>query len=154
MDNGRKQRYQNIKTMNKFLLLPWLIFCICVAGPAQAKPRLPRLPSSNLAKVEKTLRNIKKPNIKLPTRKLKLPTAIHQLAQLPANITKVVAVSENAPIRLAVLPLRETEIEFYGIEEPFTATSFVIEEEFEGTKYLWGVTAAHVARIQSAFPAV
>lgn len=50
----------------------------------------------------------------------------------------------DAEIRSSVFPIQQQVPEVFKIEEPFTATSFVIEEEYQGEKYLWGVTAAHI----------
>lgn len=138
--------------MNKYLLLPLAILCICITGPAEARPRLPRLPS-NLVNAQKIIKNIKIPQI-LSVRPNTLPPLIRHLAHTPEIAVKETALDLQAPIRATVLPLRETVSEFTGLAEPFTATSFVIEEEFEGKKQLWGVTAAHIARIMSAYPAV
>lgn len=138
--------------MNKYLFLPLAVLCICITGPAQARPRLPRIPA-NLVNTQKLIKNIKIPQI-LSVRPNTLPPVIRQLAHTPKIAVKETALGLQAPIRATVLPLRETVSEFAGLAEPFTATSFVIEEEFEGKKQLWGVTAAHIARLMSAFPAV
>lgn len=138
--------------MNKYLFLPLAVLCICITGPAQARPRLPRIPA-NLVNTQKLIKNIKIPQI-LSVRPNTLPPIIRQLAHTPKIAVKETALGLQAPIRATVLPLRETVSEFAGLAEPFTATSFVIEEEFEGKKQLWGVTAAHIARLMSAYPAV
>lgn len=54
---------------------------------------------------------------------------------------------------LSVLAIEEDLPSFYA-EDIFTASSFVIEEEYQGRKYLWGVTASHIAKIMTAFPSV
>lgn len=138
--------------MNKYLFLPLAVLCIYATGPADARPRLPRIPS-NLVNTQKLIKNIKIPHI-LSVRPNTLPPVIRQLAHTPEIAVKETALGLQAPIRATVLPLRETVSEFAGLAEPFTATSFVIEEEFEGKKQLWGVTAAHIARLMSAYPAV
>ena len=138
--------------MNKHLLLPLAVLCICITGPAEARPRLPRIPA-NLINTQKLIKNIKIPQI-LSVRPHTLPPVIQHLAHTPEIAVKETALGLQAPIRTTVLPLRETVSEFAGLAEPFTATSFVIAEELEGKKYLWGVTAAHIARLMSAFPAV
>ena len=140
--------------MNKYLFLPLAVLCICITGPAQARPRLPRIPA-NLVNTQKLIKNIKIPHIPIPSiRPHTLPPVIRQMAHTPEIAVKETALGLQAPIRATVLPLRETVSEFAGLAEPFTATSFVIEEEFEGKKQLWGVTAAHIARLMSAYPAV
>lgn len=139
--------------MKKLLLLSWIIVCLCAAGPAQAKFHLPRK-SANFTKTGKRIRNIKTPKINLPVLKPTLPPAIHKMAKLPVSVQKVTAIPPMAPIHRAVLSLRETELEFYDIPKAFTASSFIIEEEFNGQKFLWGITAAHIAYIQRGFPAV
>lgn len=151
MDRGRKKPHPNDSKMNKYFLLALALLCICLTGPAKAQSRLPRIPA-NLVNTQKLIKNIKVPRMTaLPNT---LPPVIRQLAHTPKIAVKETALSLHAPIRASVLPLQETVSEFDGFAEPFTATSFVIEEEFEGEKQLWGVTAAHIARIMSAFPAV
>lgn len=140
--------------MNKYLFLPLAVLCIYATAPAEAQPRLPRIPS-NLVNTQKLIKNIKIPHIPIPSiRPHTLPPVIRQMAHTPEIAVKETALGLQAPIRATVLPLRETVSEFAGLAEPFTATSFVIEEEFEGKKQLWGVTAAHIARLMSAYPAV
>ena len=46
----------------------------------------------------------------------------------------------------SVIAIQDSADDMYGAT-PFTATAFVIEEEFEGKKYLWGVTSAHVLNV-------
>lgn len=136
--------------MKKLFLLSVLIVGMLTG---QADARLPKSLSS-VGKTEKIARGIKIPNIKIPAVKPKLPPAIYKMAKLPVSVQKVTAVPSLAPIHKAVLSLRETEIEFYDIPKAFTASSFIIEEEFNGQKFLWGITAAHVAYIQNGFPAM
>lgn len=84
-----------------------------------------------------------------------LPFMISHLAQTPPIFHhRVTAVPKEAPVWKAVLPLRETHSFYEGLIEPFTGSSFVIEEEYKGKKYLWGVTAAHVAFLVNGFPAI
>lgn len=82
-----------------------------------------------------------------------LPPVIGKMANLPDLKPQMAPVHFNAPIRQSVLPLK-AEADFFGIQKGLTASSFVIEEEFEGKKYLWGVTAAHIAELLYPFPAV
>lgn len=58
-----------------------------------------------------------------------------------------------AAMRPSVLPLRENIQSMYP-EALLTASSFVIEETFNGKKQLWGVTAAHVANQLSVRPGI
>lgn len=53
----------------------------------------------------------------------------------------------------SVLALRE-DIETLYPEMQFTASAFVIQEKHRGRTHLWGVTAAHVARLLQPHPAV
>lgn len=53
----------------------------------------------------------------------------------------------------SVLSIQETIPSVYGFD-PFRATSFVIEENFEGQTRLWGVTAAHIAHLMRAEPTI
>ncbi len=138
--------------MKNYLSLSLTALCLFAAIAAGAQPRLPRIPK-NLVKADQLLKQIKIPRIPNPLGKPALPPTIHQLAQLPPITRKVTAVPDYAPIRTAVLPLRETVSDLPGLADPFTASSFVIEEEFEGKKYLWGVTAAHIAHIMRGYPA-
>lgn len=138
--------------MKKLFLLSVLIVCI-LAQHTHGR-RLPKRFSVNLSKAQENIRKIQKPNIKISPLKLQLPPAIHKMTQLPASARKVTAVPSMAPIHKSVLKLQETELEFYDIPKAFAASSFIIEEEFEGQKFLWGITAAHVAYIQNGFPAV
>lgn len=142
--------------MNKRLFVTFIVFCICTMAPAPAaaRPRLPRIPA-NLVNTQKLIKNIKVSRIAVPTvRTNTLPTVIQRLAHTPELAVKETPLSLQAPIRASVLPLRETISEFTGLAEPFTATSFVIEEELGGKKQLWGVTAAHIALMMNAYPAV
>lgn len=82
-----------------------------------------------------------------------LPPLIGKMAQLPDFKPYMAPVGFDAPIRASVLPLK-ADADFFGIEKGLTASSFVIEEEFEGKKQLWGVTAAHIAHLLEPFPAL
>lgn len=140
--------------MNKYLFLPLTVLCVCTMGRAEARPRPPRIPAK-LVNTQELIKNIKIPLIPAPSiRPNTLPPAIRRLAHAPKMAAKETALGPQAPIRAAVLPLRETVSGFAGLADPVTATSFVIEEEFEGETQLWGVTAAHIARLMSAYPAV
>ncbi|MDO5764924.1 MAG: hypothetical protein Q4P84_04365, partial [Elusimicrobiales bacterium] len=83
--------------MNKYLLLPLAILCICITGPAEARPRLPRLPS-NLVNAQKIIKNIKIPQI-LSVRPNTLPPLIQHLAHTPKIAVKETALDLQAPIR-------------------------------------------------------
>lgn len=82
-----------------------------------------------------------------------LPPIISKMAQLPELKPHMESVYFDAPIRASVLPLK-AEADFFGIQKGMTGSSFVIEEEWEGKKQLWGVTAAHIAHLLEPFPAL
>ncbi len=124
------------------------VMLLCTAKPAAAH-RVPRRiisPVNTSAILQKTQAGI------LAARPAVLPAPISRLAHLTNLTPKMTAVHAHAPIRASVLPLKD-EADFFGAEG-LTATAFVIEEEFEGQKHLWGVTAAHIARLIQPFPSV
>lgn len=130
----------------RFVFFGLLVFSVLLAcAPAQAR-KLPRLSALKQAKLQQKILPLANVHVKVP--RYSIPSPIQKLAHAPKLVP-----APDAPIRASVLPLRETIQPMYG-EEPFTASSFVIEEEFEGKKHLWGVTAAHIATILNAYPAV
>lgn len=139
--------------MKKYLagtLTVCLLLLTAASAPAQ---RIPRLSLKSLSRVSThdLLRKIT-PRVLTPPF-ARLPQAISRAAQVPHATVRMTAVKPSAPIRAAVLPIAET-FTYPELEAPFTATAFVIEEEYEGKKYLWGVTAAHIEQQIRAFPAV
>lgn len=142
--------------MKKLFTCLLAVLTVLAAGTASVQARrLPRGVSSILRNVRQLPQTVKPNTLRLSRQaeqaalRARLPSTIYRMA-LPAKRIP----AHNAPIRRNVLPIRETVSDLMGLAEPFTATSFIIEEEFEGKKYLWGITAAHIAHLMSAFPAV
>lgn len=142
--------------MKKLFTCLLAVLTALAAGTASVQARrLPRGVSSILRNVRQLPQTVKPNTLRLSRQaeqaalRARLPSTIYRMA-LPSKRIP----AHNAPIRRNILPIRETVSDLMGLAEPFTATSFIIEEEFEGKKYLWGITAAHIAHLMSAFPAV
>ncbi len=140
--------------MKKNLLFLLALFVLYPAVQADAQGwRRPRLPKKiNAAKISLP----KPPHI--PT--VKITTAVQKTAAgLPPKIAELTQRAPqmvpdlNAPIRQSVLPIQEGLPSVFG-EKPFIASAFIIEEEFEGQKHLWGVTAAHIAALINPQPVI
>lgn len=135
-----------------FYLLIFPLLALSAVSVQAQKFKLPRVSST----VKSASRSLPRTNISVPKvtaavrrAQLSLPTAIKKLALHSPNMVPAL----NAPIRASVWPLQEQVENMFG-EPPLTASSFVIEEEFEGEKHLWGVTAAHIAMLMRGAPAV
>lgn len=111
-------------------------------------PHFSKIKQAKMRQISACKPNINTIKTKIQNPNLQIPRSIQALA----NPIRLVPAAD-APIRASVLPLQEIWPTMYN-EPPFTASSFVIEEEFEGQKHLWGVTAAHIAELLGTSSAV
>lgn len=123
--------------------------CLALTTPSYANKQL----------VRKAIQSARKQASVLPASTLKkegknaVSAALKTAAQQAAHPFWPEKNKRLAAMRPSVLPLRE-DIQAMYPETQLTASSFVIEETFNGKKQLWGVTAAHVANQLSANPGI
>lgn len=151
ISTGKKKT--NVSALKRGALFLTVLTLLCAASaPARAQipPRVPILRGTG--KISAALRQA---SSRLQT---SIKHALH-IPILPAEIARLAATSRrspalDSPIRQRVLPILDYSSLAFPKENLFVATSFVIEEEFQGKKFLWGVTAAHIAELVQPAPAV